>query len=34
LGFALNAQDKQDLIAFLATLNDEEFVRNPAFAEQ
>jgi cytochrome c peroxidase len=34
LGFALLAQDKTDLVAFLRTLDDEQFVRNPAFSEQ
>jgi cytochrome c peroxidase len=34
LGFRLSAQDKADLVAFLKTLDDQEFVRNPAFSEQ
>ena len=34
LGIPLSPVDKTDLIAFLRTLNDEEFVRNPLFAEQ
>jgi cytochrome c peroxidase len=32
-GLALSAGDKQDIIAFLRTLDDEVFVRNPAFGE-
>lgn len=31
-GVALTAQEKQDLIAFLMTLNDEEFLTNPAYS--
>ncbi len=34
LGFSLSAQQKLDIIAFLKTLDDEEFVRNPLFSEQ
>lgn len=29
----LNAQEKADLVAFLKTLTDEEFLRNPKFAD-
>ncbi|UBM60432.1 c-type cytochrome [Marinilongibacter aquaticus] len=32
LGIPLSDQDKQDLLAFLATLNDESFIRNPKFS--
>lgn len=32
-GLQLTAQDKTDLIAFLKTLTDEEFLTNPAFAK-
>lgn len=32
-GVQLSAQDKADLIAFLLTLTDDEFVNNPAFQE-
>ncbi len=34
LGIALSVQDKQDIVAFLKTLDDEAFVRNRDFAEQ
>jgi cytochrome c peroxidase len=34
LGIELTTQDKDDLIAFLNTLNDEKFVRNKLFSEQ
>lgn len=30
--FSLTAQNKQDLIAFLKTLTDTSFVKNPAFS--
>ena len=32
-GFPLNAQDRADLIAFLQTLTDSEFLANPHFAD-
>lgn len=32
-GFLLSEQDMQDLIAFLQSLTDDEFLNNPAFAE-
>ncbi len=32
-GFTLQAQDKQDLIAFLNTLTDHSFVANPRFSK-
>ncbi|BAZ37287.1 di-heme cytochrome c peroxidase [Calothrix sp. NIES-4101] len=32
-GFKLNSQEKQDLIEFLKSLTDEEFVKNPAFSD-
>lgn len=32
-GFELNEQEKQDLLAFLRSLTDESFVRNPAFSD-
>ncbi|WP_367117455.1 cytochrome-c peroxidase [uncultured Pedobacter sp.] len=34
LGIALSDDDKGKLLAFLATLNDETFINNPALAEQ
>jgi cytochrome c peroxidase len=30
-GFTLSPQDKADLVAFLKTLTDHEFLNNPAF---
>ena len=33
-GIPLTAQERQDLLAFLATLTDEQFLRNPQLAEQ
>ncbi|MBO0360602.1 cytochrome-c peroxidase [Hymenobacter sp. BT186] len=33
-GIALNPQERQDLLAFLHTLTDEQFLRNPQLAEQ
>ena len=30
-GLKLTAQDKSDLVAFLKTLTDDEFLANPAF---
>ena len=30
-GLQLNAQDKSDLIAFLKTLSDPDFLNNPAY---
>jgi cytochrome c peroxidase len=33
-GIALTAQDRRDLLAFLHTLTDGEFLRNPQLAEQ
>jgi cytochrome c peroxidase len=33
-GIALTATEKTDIIAFLKTLEDEAFLRNPAFSEQ
>jgi cytochrome c peroxidase len=33
-GIDLSEQDQADIIAFLKTLDDEEFVRNRAFSEQ
>jgi cytochrome c peroxidase len=32
-GFNLTSQEKQDLIAFLHSLTDESFARNPAFSD-
>ncbi|WP_238993784.1 cytochrome c peroxidase [Calothrix sp. PCC 6303] len=32
-GFALNPQEKQDLLEFLSSLTDEEFIKNPAFSD-
>lgn len=32
-GIKLNATQRADLLAFLNTLNDEEFIKNPIFAE-
>ncbi|MDF0553778.1 hypothetical protein [Kamptonema sp. UHCC 0994] len=32
-GFKLTAQDKKDLLAFLRSLTDEEFINNPAFSD-
>ncbi|MDO6444597.1 di-heme enzyme [Colwellia sp. 1_MG-2023] len=32
-GFEMSAQDKNDLINFLKTLTDEEFLSNPAFSQ-
>jgi len=32
-GFAMTEQDKQDLLAFLATLTDESFLTNPEFSK-
>ncbi len=34
LGIALTSKEKTELLAFLNTLNDEEFIKNPALAEQ
>lgn len=34
LGIALNAEDRTLLIAFLKTLTDERFIRDPLFSEQ
>jgi cytochrome c peroxidase len=34
LGIALSATDKQRIMAFLNTLNDEDFIMNPLLAEQ
>lgn len=31
-GFSLSAQERQDLLAFLRSLTDEEFLANPAFS--
>lgn len=33
-GIQLNAQERNDLKAFLSTLNDEEFVKDPRFQEE
>jgi cytochrome c peroxidase len=32
-GFELTAQERADLLAFLESLTDQEFVTNPAFAD-
>jgi cytochrome c peroxidase len=32
-GFTLSAQERQDLLAFLSSLTDERFLRNPKFAD-
>jgi cytochrome c peroxidase len=32
-GIQMNPQQRTDLLAFLNTLNDEEFVKNPIFSE-
>jgi cytochrome c peroxidase len=32
-GIPLSVEEKQNLLAFLKTLNDEAFIRNPLFAE-
>jgi cytochrome c peroxidase len=32
-GFTVNAQERQDLLAFLDSLTDEEFLTNPKFAD-
>jgi hypothetical protein len=32
-GFRINAEEKQDLLAFLQSLTDEEFLTNPKFAD-
>ncbi|SHK85176.1 cytochrome-c peroxidase [Hymenobacter psychrotolerans] len=34
LGIPLTPEERQDLLSFLATLTDEEFLRNPQLAEQ
>jgi cytochrome c peroxidase len=34
LGIALTAQDQQDIVAFLQTLTDQEFINNKQLAEQ
>lgn len=34
LGLSITSAEKQKIIAFLNTLTDEEFIRNPLFAEQ
>lgn len=34
LGLPLSATDKQDIIAFLKTLTDEDFIRNTEYSEQ
>lgn len=34
LGLPLTPTEQQQLLAFLATLNDEQFIRDPRFAEQ
>ncbi|MDX1911419.1 MAG: cytochrome c peroxidase [Saprospiraceae bacterium] len=33
LGIPMTAEEKQNILAFLKTLNDEAFIRNPLFAE-
>jgi cytochrome c peroxidase len=32
-GFAITEQEKQDLIAFLRALTDEELLTNPAYSD-
>jgi len=33
LGISINEQEKEDIIAFLKTLTDEEFITDKRFAE-